>query len=129
MTRCGTRQAAVSARIKPLEEKLPSIQQQHPELVLRAEANSATERLKRLEEGIIDLALLFEPVELPDVTAKPLGKFRLLLAVRWCSAQAWSALGGWPALWMCGIKEWPSPSSISSRYNRGQTLYIKLSLC
>lgn len=62
-----------------LEDKLTCIQQQHPELALRAEAHSAGELVKLLQEGIIDLALLFEPAELPDFSARPLGKLRLLL--------------------------------------------------
>ncbi|WP_439133932.1 LysR family transcriptional regulator [Pseudomaricurvus sp.] len=62
-----------------LQDKLANIQQNHPELALRAEAHSAEELVKLLQEGIIDLALLFDPVELTDFTARPLGKFTLKL--------------------------------------------------
>lgn len=62
-----------------LQGKLANIQQHYPELALRAEAHSTEELVKLLQEGIIDLALLFEPVKLTDFTAKPLGKLTLKL--------------------------------------------------
>lgn len=62
-----------------LQGKLSGIQQQEPELALRAEAHSTQELIRLLQEGIIDVALLFEPAELTDFTATPMGKLTLQL--------------------------------------------------
>ncbi len=63
-----------------MQDKLGKIHRNFPELALRAQAHSADELQRLLQEGIIDLGLLYEPVNMPNFTAKPLGKLKLVLA-------------------------------------------------
>lgn len=63
-----------------LQDKLGQLHNSFKELALRAEAHSPEELLRFLQEGILDLALLYEPATVPTLTAKPLGKLKLVLA-------------------------------------------------
>jgi len=62
-----------------LQDKLSNIHNNYPELALRAEAHSAEELLRLLQEGVLDLGLLYEPANIPGLNAKPLGKLKLVL--------------------------------------------------
>lgn len=62
-----------------LQDKLNNIHGNFPELALRAEAHSAEELQRLLRENLLDLGLLYEPTSLPELTARPLGKLKLVL--------------------------------------------------
>ena len=63
-----------------LRSTLSSIHKQMPRLALRAEAHSDTELLRKLDERVIDLAILYEPARAPNLMAKSLGEMKLVLA-------------------------------------------------
>lgn len=63
-----------------LRNTLPSIHKALPDLALRAEAHSDTELLRQLDERVIDLAILYEPVRAPNLKARSLGVMKLILA-------------------------------------------------
>ncbi|GAB3091880.1 LysR family transcriptional regulator [Aestuariicella hydrocarbonica] len=62
-----------------LQDKLDGLQRQFSELALRADAHSADELLRLLQEGALDLGLLFEPTTLPGLITQALGKLKLVL--------------------------------------------------
>ncbi|MYM64527.1 LysR family transcriptional regulator [Pseudomaricurvus sp. HS19] len=63
-----------------LQDKLPRLHDSFPELALRADAHSAEELVRLLQEGLIDLAFLYEPASLPNIVATPIGKLKLVMA-------------------------------------------------
>jgi DNA-binding transcriptional LysR family regulator len=63
-----------------LQDKLSLIHNQMPEVALRAEAYTPDELLRLVQENILDLAVLFEPANMPALVAKPLGKLKLVMA-------------------------------------------------
>ena len=63
-----------------LQDKLPVIHRDMPELALRAEAYSTEELLRLIQENVLDLAVLYEPTKLPDLVTIRLGKLKLVLA-------------------------------------------------
>lgn len=63
-----------------LQNKLGSITQQFPELALRADALSEAELTRFLQEGTVDIGLLYEPLSLAELSVKPIGKLKLVLA-------------------------------------------------
>lgn len=62
-----------------LHDKLTRIHEIYPELALRADAHSSDELLRFLQEGIVDIGLLYEPTSLPELAIKPIGKLKLIL--------------------------------------------------
>ncbi len=62
-----------------LQDKLPCLHRRFPELALRADACSSDELLRFLQEGVVDLGFLFEPVNLPNISATPIGKLKLVM--------------------------------------------------
>lgn len=63
-----------------LQNKLSMIHEQLPDLALRAEAHNADELLRLVTERILDVVLFYEAPNVPELTAKPIGKLKLVLA-------------------------------------------------
>lgn len=63
-----------------MQDRLSRIHTDMPELALRAEAHSAEELLRLVQENVLDLAILYEPTKLPSMSAQSLGKLKLVLA-------------------------------------------------
>lgn len=63
-----------------LQDRLPIIHRERPELALRAEAHTSDELLRLMQENLLDVAVLYEPAQLPELTAQPLGKLKLVMA-------------------------------------------------
>jgi DNA-binding transcriptional LysR family regulator len=63
-----------------LQYKLSTIHKAMVDVALRAEAYTAEELLRLVQENVLDLVVLYEPANLPNLIAKPLGKLKLVLA-------------------------------------------------
>lgn len=63
-----------------LQHQLPKIQQALSNIALRAEAYTVEDLLRLVQENVLDLVVLFEPVKIPTLVAKSLGKLELVLA-------------------------------------------------
>lgn len=63
-----------------MQDRLSRIHAEMPELALRAEAHTAEELLRLLQENVLDLVILYEPAKLPGISAQSLGKLKLVLA-------------------------------------------------
>jgi len=62
-----------------LQDKLSVIHAEMPELALNAAAHSDIELRRLVNEGVLDLAILYEPTTAPNLKTQSLGKLRLVL--------------------------------------------------
>lgn len=62
-----------------IQSKISTIQNQNPDLALRAEAHSGDVLLRLLLDRTLDLVLLYEPPTLPELSSTSLGKLKLIL--------------------------------------------------
>ena len=63
-----------------LRDWLPSMRRDMPDTALQVEAATGDLLVRKLVEGVIDLAVLFEPPQLPDSEIRELGSINLVLA-------------------------------------------------
>ncbi|MEJ2441905.1 MAG: LysR family transcriptional regulator [Exilibacterium sp.] len=63
-----------------LQDKLQILHRKFPELAMRAEAHTHDELLRLITERALDLAFLYQPPNLPELTSVSIGKLRLVLA-------------------------------------------------
>jgi DNA-binding transcriptional LysR family regulator len=63
-----------------LQDHLQQIHQQHPELILRAEAHASDTLINMVQDRVLDLVVSYESTSLNELTARPLGKLKLVLA-------------------------------------------------
>ena len=63
-----------------LAEKLQNINRHHPHLSLQAEAHPDYELARHLMERTLDLIILYEPPDLPELSAEKIGHLRLSMA-------------------------------------------------
>ena len=63
-----------------LRDWLADMRRDMPDTALQVEAGSADRLIRKLVEGVIDLAVLFEPPQLPELEIRELGFINLLLA-------------------------------------------------
>ncbi len=62
-----------------LQGWLRMVHQQMPELALSGEAHASEALLRRLLDGVLDLAFMFEPPQMPDLTVRQVATINLLL--------------------------------------------------
>lgn len=74
------------------KSKLPSLYQAFPEVALRAEVHSTEHLMRMVLERALDIAIVFDAPGLPDMTVKPAGKLKLVLASTIPSVSARAAL-------------------------------------
>ena len=77
-----------------LQDKLPVLHKELPDLSLRAEAYAANELLQLVMDRVLDLALSFEPANVPELTATTVGKLKLVLATTIDDVSPKTALSG-----------------------------------
>ena len=74
-----------------LQDKLSEIHRQMPELALRAEAYTVDELLRLLGERMLDVCIVYEAPNQPDLSTRPIGKLKLVLSSTIPDATAKSA--------------------------------------
>lgn len=78
-----------------LADRLPFIQQHNSALSLRAEAHNTNELLRHVMERTLDIALLYEAPNLPELVSSSVGKLELALLSSLPRATVSTALGGY----------------------------------
>lgn len=75
-----------------LQDRIPQIHRDMPGLALRADAHTSDELLRLVQDNLLDVAVLYEPVQAPELSAQPLGKLKLVLASTAVDANAQNAM-------------------------------------